>query len=154
MHSTTPGRTWPRLPSRIALLLFGVTLLVGVGCGKKDEGPKNFVAGKVTLNGEPVAGMVVFTGPGNKEVSSPINIDGSYRVADPAVGQNTIVVKSAPGMSMAPAGSPPKDAPPLTGASGSAKMGVAPPAKYASPGNGLKYDVKGGKETHDIKLEP
>jgi len=122
-------------------------LVLGVsGCGTK--GAANSVSGKVTLNDEPVKGLVVFVGADNKEVSAPTNPNGTYTLDNPPLGQVKVLVKT-----VGPVGvdtPPPKDAPNMPKAGG-----VAPPAKYASAAtSGLTYEVKAGKHTYDIPLKP
>src|SRR5271170_475352 len=76
----------------LLLVLMGMVL----GCGG-PAGPKNTVSGKVTLEGQPVAGIVVFLSGDGKEVSGPINyLDGTYQIPDPPSGQVSIVVKGLP----------------------------------------------------------
>jgi len=150
------GRSLSRLGC--SFLLFALVAVVGCAEG----GKKNVVSGKVTLNSQPVDGEVVFTGPGNKVVSSPITPEGTYTIMDAAAGENTIQVRKmglgGPVVKQQP---PPgvKDGKmqgvdPSTMLGGGKSKGVEPPAKYAAPTNGLKYTVKGGKETFNIELTP
>ena len=94
-----------------------------------------------------------------KRIEAPIGPDGTYFIGDPPKGTVKIAVKGIPGA--APQALP-RD-PSLGRKKASATcppskildMGVAPPAKYASPEtSGLTYTVKGGKETFDIPLTP
>jgi len=143
---TGPLLGWARSCSFLAFLL--AVLVWGAGCGSK--GPKNVVTGKVTLNGQPVAGTVTFTGGGGKEVNAPINPDGTYMIPDPPEGENQIVVKGflgatgpLPGAEKVPGGGLSTPG----GALKPAEMGANPPAKYGKPGNGLSFNVTGGKQT-------
>src|SRR4051812_18600270 len=109
--SAPPGGS-ARLPRRVlqslSLSLF-VALLVGLsGCDKKGDEAANSVSGKVTLNGEPVSGVVIFVGADNKEYPSPIKPDGSYSVPNPPTGQVKILVKGMGGT--LPSATPPKEA--------------------------------------------
>jgi len=133
------------------LLLFVVALGTVGGCGTK--GPKSSVSGKVTLNGQNVAGQVTFVGADNKELSSPIREDGSYLIENPPTGSVKVLVKGM--TSGGPAPMTPKtpgmpSMPDMPGA-----KGVAPPAKYGSVATTpLTFEVTGGKQTYDIPLAP
>ena len=131
----------------VAVILFaGVAGLTGCGAG---AAPADVVTGKVTHNGQVVTGEVMFVGADKKEVGSPIALDGTYRVKSPPKGEVQVVVRAVqgpPGGVVRPKDAP-KDAP--TGGS----PGVAPPAKYAQPGNGLKFTVTGGEQRYDIELK-
>ena len=135
--------------SFLAFLLVPM-LFCSVGCGK--SGSKNSVTGKVTLNQKPVSGSIAFVGKDGKEVLGPINPDGSYVVNDLALGDYKIVIKGIPGMANgnvpAGMGGAMKDA------SAPPAMGAAPPFKYASPNNGLTFNVAGGAQTKDFELTP
>jgi hypothetical protein len=160
----TPGRSL-RAPSVKAFGLTGLTLLflstLLAGCS--GSGKSNTVQGKVTLDGQPVSGVVTFIGPSKKkeaEKSSPINLaDGMYSISDPELGVNTIIITGGlggggPGVGATrqPTGDMTKmtkdmmkDMTPQTG--------VAPPEKYANPAtSGLSLEVKGGKQVHDLPL--
>jgi len=135
-----------------ALFLFAAVLLVGCS----GSGPSTLVTGKVTLDGKQVTGTVTFTGPDNKEVTSPIGPDGMYHITDPALGENKVSVKGMLGVGGIAGPTPPpgKGSPPMPGKTSTAGSGVNPPPKYASPDNGLKYTVKRGKQNYDIPLTP
>jgi hypothetical protein len=138
----------------VSLVLFAA-LLVGVS-GCKPKGPTNFVTGKVTLNGEPVSGLISFIDASNKEtLGVPINAaDGTYTIENPPLGQVKIVVKAMPGASNAPMVKP-KDAPMPEMGAPTAMKGVSPPAKYGTATTTpLSYEVKPGKQTYDIPLTP
>jgi len=84
-----------------------------------------------------------------------IGLDGTYKVENVPAGQAKIAVKAS-SMPVAPVGPTPKGildmskAPPPKVFSS-----VQPPAKYASPNNGLVLEVKGsGRQDYDIKLAP
>jgi hypothetical protein len=120
-----------------------------VGCGSSVQ---NEVTGKVTYKGQPVAGNLVFVGSDGKESIELINTqDGSYKFIAPATGEYKIAVKglTTPGAGVGP-GPGIQKGPGLE----VLKSGVAPPAKYASPDNGLKINVTGGAQTHNIELQP
>jgi hypothetical protein len=124
---------------------------VFAGCSGKEggsSGSSDVITGKVTMNGQIVAGQVVFIGSDKKEIMSMIGpMDGSYQIPNPPKGEGQFLIKGMSGPSMAP---PP---------SGGGKMpempstgGVAPPAKYEKPTSELKFNVTGGKQTFDITL--
>jgi hypothetical protein len=143
-----------RLASCVFLLL---VFLVSAGCGN----PTGSVYGKVTFEGNPLpSGNVSFapennTGAGTKgAVVSPIAEDGSYSVSNLPVGKVTITVETRSG---APPAAPP-------GAKMNAPAGAP---NYAAPGakhvdiperysqfdkSGLSYEVKSGRQSHDIQL--
>jgi len=126
-------------------------MLAGLsGCDKKPDEAANSVSGKVTLNGEPVLGTVVFVGADNKEAMSGIKADGSYSVPNPPTGQVKILVKGMGGAA------PPVATPPKEGGGTMPKAGgVAPPAKYGAVNTtDLKFEVTSGKQKHDITLTP
>jgi hypothetical protein len=152
------------------------------GCGSKSDGPKDSVYGKVTLNGQPVTGQVVFVGPDKKEVTSPITPEGEYRIVDPPKGEVVILVRSVgaapagpspvgpgalptpgvkgPGPLVSGGKPPPGPTPPPKGGkppdmpSGMPTAGATPPAKYATAAGGLKLTVTGGDQKYDIELKP
>jgi len=140
---------FPRLSPCCFLL---VALILGVGCNTKGKEPENQVSGKITLSdGSAVAGTVIFVGSDNKEVTGIIKPDGTYLVLDPPQGKVKILVKGmggiAPQQPAKDAGGAMKDAPSMGG--------KAPPARYASiKTTDLEYEVKSGKQTHDITLKP
>lgn len=133
-----------------AYLCVCLVLAVGViGCGTASP---DAVSGKVTLNGQPVAGEVVFLVGGAEKAASPIKLDGTYQVSNPPRGEVEVLVKGPPALPSPPPGGKKVDIPPPTGSSPS---GVSPPAKYARPNNGLaKLNVTGGRQTHNIELTP
>lgn len=123
-----------------------------VGCG--SSGPSDTLSGKVTLNGQPVNGMVVLTGADGKTAQSMISPDGVYIVVNPPKGECSVLVKGMPGMPMS-APTAPKDAGGKMPGVSESKIGVPPPAKYAQANNGLaKVNITGGKQTHNIELTP
>jgi len=142
---------------RLARALCGVSLalFVGVSGCNKSSGPQNSVSGKVTLNGEPVSGLVSFIGAGKTETAPSNPADGAYLIPNPPTGQVKITVKPMPGEEPGKKLVAPKD---LSGADvsgSSAKKGVPPPAKYGSPAtSGLATEIKPGKQTYDIPLTP
>jgi hypothetical protein len=151
--SALPGgslRLARRALRTLSVCLF-VALLAGLsGCDKKADEAANSVSGKVTLNGEPVAGNVAFVGADNKESPpSPIKPDGTYTIPNPPTGQVKILVKGMGGT--APVTTPPKEA----GGNMPKIGGVAPPTKYGAVATtDLKFEVTSGKQKHDIELKP
>lgn len=128
-------------------LAASVFLMGCQGSGADDE-----VKGKVTLNGKAVAGEISFHGT-DKTVSAPIGPDGSYTIKGAPRGKVKVSVKGFPG-ALAPKKEDTKiKLPKLDGeVKTTAATGVSPPSRYASPDNGLTYDVQGGKETKDFTL--
>jgi hypothetical protein len=96
--------------------------------------------------------LVVFVGSDQKEYTSPIGPDGSYKVISVPKGEAQILVRGTGGSAQ-----PPKvgktDVKSDLGA-GTGGGGVAPPKKYSLPNNGLKVNVAGGDQKHDIELKP
>jgi len=132
-------------------LLFALlsAVALGLGCGD-SSGAKDQVHGKVTLNGEGVSGFVVLVGSDKKEAQGPL-LNGTYHVDNPPKGEVDVLIRGMAGMA-APPGPKPKESPTTTlPSSGS---GVAPPPKYATPGALPKLKVTGGKQKHDITLQP
>jgi hypothetical protein len=117
---------------------------VAAGCG----GSADLVTGKVTYNGQPVAGEVVFVGRDKKQAACPIADDGTYKIKAPPKGEVVVLVKGtpkAPSGLVTPKGGL-KDAPPPP-------KGVEPPGKYSAEPGGLKFQVTGGEQTYDIELK-
>jgi hypothetical protein len=130
----------PVLWTALAVL---TAFLVGPGCGPVQRGQ---VEGKVLLDGHDVpAGIVQFVGADGQIASAAIH-GGTYRIADVALGEATIVVAShtnAPAGLLHPAG-PGAQAP----------SDVAIPERYGRPeSSGLKYRVEAGPRTHNIELQ-
>jgi len=132
------------------LLLSGLVLLTGCSGSKGDA---NAVSGKVTMGGKAVSGIVTFVYADNKELSAPTGDGGKYTIIKTTPGQVKILVKAMPGAVVR--GEPAKevsmkDAPPSL-----APAGDPPPAKYGAVATSdLTYEVKAGKQTHDIELSP
>jgi len=147
------GRLFPvRMPLLVSLGLF-VGLLVGVsGCDNKGKEAANSVSGKVTVGTEPVtSGEVVFVSADNKQVPSPIKADGTYLINDPPAGKVKILVRGLGGSAIGgdKGKAAIKEVPPI------GTKGATPNPKYASPATtDLSYDVKPGKQTHNIELKP
>jgi hypothetical protein len=140
--------TRPRLRAAGGFCLLFLSLACA-GCG--DKGNAYFVTGKVTYNGQPVAGEVVFVGPAGAQAGSPIADDGTYKIQSPPKGEVTVLVRAPAGAATsAPAARKRTDPPPF---SGTAPKGVAPPAKYAQGKTGLSFNVTGGEQTYDIDLK-
>lgn len=134
-----------------------VTLLIATMAGCGDGGPATAVSGKVTTGGSPVVGTIHFVGADGKEKMSPIGpTGGTYMIADPPMGEVTVLVK---GDALATPEKPPTipgAATPATpsGLASNASTSVAPPKKYADASGGLKYTVVAGRQTKDFDLAP
>jgi len=137
------------------LLSLSVAVLAGVsGCKGGPKGPTDSVSGKVTLNGQVVAGTVVFVGADKQESTTPIGMDGTYKILSLTSGQYKILVK---GSGLAPGGlkAPPKGTGPEMPSMPGSSSGVAPPAKYGSVATTpFSIDVTGGNQTKDLELTP
>jgi len=133
-----------RAARSLGLVLALASLVWAAGCGGSKG--KNEVTGKVTLDGQPVVGNVVFVGSDGKEVMALIRPDGTYTIPEPPMGEVKIKVIGLVGL--APPGQGSAAAP----AAGAGASGVAPPEKYASADNGLTFNVTGGKQTKDLPL--
>ena len=133
------------------LLLTSVALMTGCSGGPAEA--KNSVSGKVLLDGQPVAGEVIFFHQEKKDQkNTPINPKGEYTINDPEPGKVKIVVKGM--LSGQKVVAPPPDGPKIEGAPALAS-GAAPPAKYGSEATTpLEYEVKAGKQKYDINLTP
>jgi len=135
--------------------LLGFVVVLSSGCSGGAGAAKDAVSGKVTLNGQAVAGEVKFVWQDKKqEMASPINPQGEYTILEPPPGKVKIVVKGmmAGQKLIAP---PAKDAPKMEGAPVVGTGGVAPPAKYESVASTpLEFEVKSGKQQHNIELTP
>jgi len=129
-----------------ALGLFAALLLGASGCGGPKESA-NQVSGKVTLNGSPVSGNVIFVGPDGKQgMPALIKGDGTYTAYDPPQGKCKVLV-SGMGGGAGPT-TPVKDAPALGGQT------AAPPPKYADARTSdLETEIKPGKNTYNIELK-
>jgi hypothetical protein len=141
-----------RTGRRSSLALILATLVCASGCSRSA---RDRVSGKVTFKGQPVAGTVSFLGIDGKEVSGPINPDGTYAIADPPVGEVKIVVKAFPGLGQATPARVNARLPRLPDMPAPAPtLGVPPPIQYAAPNNGLTVNVMHGVQHHDIALNP
>jgi len=133
-------------------LSLAVALLIGVtGCPGGSKDAANQVSGKVTLGTEPVMGTIVFVGPDGKENQTPIMANGNYKLDNPPIGKCKILVRGMGGTGAAVVKDTPavKDAPNLGGGGG-----AGPPPKYGDvKTSDLEYEVKAGKQTHDVVLK-
>src|SRR4051812_37169789 len=78
------------------LLLCAASFAIAAGCGSGGKDAKNQVTGKVTLDGKPVNGVIVFVGSDNKEYSSPIgSADGHYQIIDAPNGSMKVYIKGS-----------------------------------------------------------
>ena len=118
-----------------------------IGCGGDARGPRGTVRGVVKYEGTPLSsGTVVFHGPENRGASAQIQADGSYSVADAAIGDNKITVTTPP---------PPAvkvETAPLPGTK--SVTSIAIPTKYGIASKSeLTFEVKNGDQTFDIQLK-
>ena len=142
--------TTSRLNRSVFACMTFVAALVFAGCGGGSKGGGDNVSGKVTFDGKPVAGQVVFVGSDRKEYPSPIGPEGNYQIIGAPKGEFTILVKGTLGAApTAKGGAKTPDMPGMTGVAG-----IAPPVKYATAAGGLKLTVTGGNQKYDITLTP
>ncbi len=141
-----------QIPLSILVLLFSLM----IGCSQPI--PPDMVSGKVTLDGKPVIGEIIFIGADGKQVTSSVGpTGGAYSIGNPPQGEVTIVIRSLAGMTMPAGAGPPPNAGEAskTMASTGGITSVPAPAKYADPQTSdLRYTVKPGKQEHDIQLTP
>jgi len=147
-------------------VLVTVVVLTAVpGCPEKQQQLSgNYLKGKVTMQNKPVMGDLTFTPTdGKKGVTTRVMGDGNYLIENPPMGQCKITMSVIPGV-----GPPPTfEAPPpmkdmkektedmMKKTQNKSQEYVYPPAKYATPDNGLKpYEIKPGRQEHDIQLQP
>ncbi len=122
-----------------------------LGCGQDDarraSKDKDVVTGKVYLDDKVVNyGVVAFYAPNvDRPLKSPIYPDGTYNIRNPPPGEYLLVITTGQ--------------PPVPAAGGSSKSPppsfkkIELPEKYSSKDTtDLKYQVKEGKHTHDIKI--
>jgi hypothetical protein len=138
----------------LAMLIFASPLL-SCGCsGGGGNAPSNIVKGKVTLNGQPVLGEVVFIAADKKETKASIALNGEYSFPNPPKGEYQVLVKSIGMTGTVPGGQKNAMSDPSSSGAGTLK-GQEPPKKYAQPDNGLpKLNVTGGEQKFDIELTP
>jgi len=160
-----PSAILSNVKNRFPSLSAAVFLIFACGCGGSGGGgDKDLVKGRVTLNGQAVAGQVIFVAADKKEYPTVIALNGDYQLTKLPKGEYSVLVKS--GMGSAPG------APAMGGADKikSDKMGknlvletkkdesggAEPPAKYSQLGGGndLKVTVTGGDQKYDIVLTP
>lgn len=133
------------MKSFIGIVSIGVLALGPIGCGSKA--PTEGVSGKVTLNGSPVAGQVVFVTSDGRQLPTAIGPDGGYTIMGLPKGEVDVLVKGDPPVNaMLPKGADPVGKP--------TSAGATPPEKYTKAGAGLKFDVTGSRQTHNIELTP
>lgn len=68
-----------------------VSAVAIAGCGTKSDGT---LSGKVTLDGKPVSGQLVFVGSDQKEYLTGIGPDGEYQIKGVPKGNAQILVKT------------------------------------------------------------
>jgi hypothetical protein len=139
-----------RLPAPAAALALA---LLAAGCGPSA----GTISGKVTYNGETLgSGTVQFNGP-NATAMSGIAADGTYTIPKMPVGTVQIAVETTP----PPPGTPQDAGGKITGGSMSVQGAPPPPGKYVPipdkykdpRTSGLSYEVKSGKQQHDLALQ-
>jgi hypothetical protein len=133
-------------PAARALCCAACAVLLASGCGS------NRVTGQVTLNGEPVTdGVVVFIDAANQRKAAPIHADGRYLLDDPPAGNCRVAVKNL-GTLRGESVRPPLPQEVLDKLPPQPAPSPAVPARYGQPGNGLEFEVAGGRQVFDIEL--
>jgi hypothetical protein len=126
---------------------------VAAGCGPSVGD----ISGTVTYNGQTLgSGTVQFNGT-NATATSGIAADGTYTITKMPVGPVQIAVETIP----PPPGTPQDGGGKITGGSMSVQGAPPPPGKYVPIPDkykdprtaGLSYEVKSGKQLHDIPLQ-
>ena len=112
--------------------------------GKVEKGDAT-VTGKVTFQGKPVDGSIVFVGRHKDRASSALGPDGVYKIEDAPLGEVQVLVLGLP----SPTNRPPPELAKLAKSNG----GVAPPKKYETP-NELNCTVTEGDQTKNFELTP
>jgi hypothetical protein len=142
-----------------AFCLCGILLVQGC------SGGMGTVSGKVTFLGKPVrGGTVSFIPEAGSVVIAQIEEDGSYTVRNVTPGKAKITVDTSsfrPQAQKAPPGVSPQFAKemmekmnPDFADAGRAKRYVAIPPQYTDPDQTkLSYEVKSGKQQHDIDMQ-
>jgi len=144
---------------RLGFPLIALALFVA-GCGANPGD----VSGKVYFKGKVVtSGFVTLVGSDGAPKQSPISEDGSYKVAGVASGDAKVAVSSPnpeakslrPIVKRGDAPPPPSDASTGSGLTESQKKSWREiPADYGDITKGkLKYTVKSGENSHDIKID-
>lgn len=132
-------------------------LLVVAGCGGPSVGD---VSGTVKFKGAPIPnGRITFYSQvGRKEAQGGRIQDGEYSVAGIAVGPAQVSVETFGSAAADTGGKTPKDID-ISGfkgmvpSTGGKKVDI--PARYAQPNTSkLEYEVKSGKQTHNLDLTP
>jgi hypothetical protein len=137
---------------RIFTVVSCALLVAMSGCGPKT--PKNAVSGEVTLNQQPVLGVVEFIGEDGKSELAPIS-NGKYVTYTLKPGQFKVVVKDPAGSAGGGPAVVKKTNVPVPPGMEGAKASVTPPRKYSDPNqSGLVFDFSGGQQTFDIPLNP
>jgi hypothetical protein len=135
--------------------LLGLAFLLLAGCSP----PSGTVSGKVTIGGQTVpGGSVSFVPPEGKGTQiAEISEDGSYTVRNLPPGKAAIIVETK---SAAPPAAPggvrmnmPAGAPNAPGADAGKRYVAIPEAYSSAETSGLSYEVKAGKQEHNIDLQ-
>lgn len=93
-HAVEVGRKWSTYPAnpramRVAVPFIALAILTSTGCG----GPSARVTGRITCQGKPVVGVILFSPKGEgTSASAPLHEDGSYELRLTNIGVHTVVV--------------------------------------------------------------
>ena len=133
---------------RCPIFLVTLVALTGVGCQRVGN-----VSGKITLKDKPVVfGTVLIQGSDGNAQQGNIAPDGSYSVQGLAVGKASVAINSPEprSVTLIPNKNPAYKQEPYPDVPG----WFAIPKQYEDIStSGLTYEIKGGNNTIDIKLE-
>jgi hypothetical protein len=150
-----------RLLGSLSLLV--ATVLLACGCGQNLQKARAVVKGSISIGDKKLnAGNITFATADGRTGTGSIDESGNYIVTDAPIGECTIVVSvPAPkgGSMQAPGMKPPAGIPGMEKMAGPKMVDpskvVQIPQKYNSRDTSdLKYTVRSGEQTHDIKLNP
>ena len=145
-----------RLARVAAGMLVAIPILVAAGCGSVGELPLGRVTGRVTYQGKPLAGWIIYFVPQRgPSASGVIDEEGHYTLTTRSSGDGAVVgthtVYFAPPSPAGPAEAesavegPEVPPPPI--------QTIPLPQKYRSPdGSGLTAEVESGGSTRDFEL--
>lgn len=149
----------------VTLALSFATLALA-SCGQKKNPPSAKVSGKVMIGDRPLGGgTIVFQLVDNPNVQGSVYIrgDGTYESSQKSipVGKCKVMVQTAylnPNQPPPKPGDPPRSSPDyyvtLSGDKRTGKQFTPIPAKYEKvESTTLTFDVGGGENTYDIKLD-
>lgn len=136
----------------LVLLVFLVPVAIMAGCGSKS----GTISGKVTYQGKPVEGGSVnflSEGPNATMKTGGIQKDGSYSVSGVPVGPAKVTVQGMKARKLLIPAALQKEQGGVKEVKTEQSEVYVPPKYSKTETSDLKYDVKSGKQEHDIELE-